>query len=132
VFLSIAMVVLLVAQSQGGQPESPWVNGPHAGPDSFPRAVWLQDPRYASRYKQAGINLHVGLWRGPTEDQLGALKATGMLVICAGRRPSCRAKVVASASRVGDSPTISAHSTCTWTRSGSQAGGNHGPTPLKS
>jgi hypothetical protein len=51
-------------------------------PNVFPLAVWLQDPRQASRYKEAGINLYVGLWRGPTEEQLRTLTAAGMPVIC--------------------------------------------------
>jgi hypothetical protein len=77
------MSVLLTAQAPGPQPAPGWANGPRSGPESFPIAVWLQDPRHAARYKQAGINLYVGLWRGPTEDQLAALKAAGMPVICA-------------------------------------------------
>lgn len=48
----------------------------------FPIAVWLQDPAMAPRYKAAGINLYVGLWQGPTEAQLSALKQAGMPVIC--------------------------------------------------
>ncbi len=48
----------------------------------FPIAVWLQDPRNAPRFKAAGINLYVGLWNGPTEPQLAALKQAGMPVIC--------------------------------------------------
>lgn len=59
-----------------------WKNGPPSDPGYFPIAVWLQDPRYATKYKEAGFNLYVGLWRGPTEEQLAALKAAGMLVIC--------------------------------------------------
>ena len=50
--------------------------------DAFPIAVWLQDPKNASRYQNAGINLYVGLWQGPTEAQLATLKAAGMPVIC--------------------------------------------------
>ena len=53
-----------------------------ADPAYFPIAVWLQDPRNAEAYKRAGINLYVGLWRGPTEAQLAALKQAGMPVIC--------------------------------------------------
>jgi len=59
-----------------------WTNGPPAGDDYFPIAVWLQDPANATRYQAAGINLYVGLWRGPTEDQLATLRAAGMQVIC--------------------------------------------------
>ena len=59
-----------------------WQHGPPADPGFFPIAVWLQDPRNAERYKQAGINLYVGLWAGPTDAQLVSLKAAGMSVIC--------------------------------------------------
>src|SRR5262245_25450489 len=52
-------------------------------PNFFPIAVWLQNPNNAARYKAAGINLYVGLWRGPTEEQLATLKQYGMYVICA-------------------------------------------------
>ena len=51
--------------------------------DTFPIAVWLQSPRNALRYKAAGFNTYVGLWKGPTEMQLAQLKSTGMKVICA-------------------------------------------------
>lgn len=49
---------------------------------TFPLAVWLQSPANATRYKAAGINLYVGLWRGPTEEQLSVLRRAGMPVIC--------------------------------------------------
>ena len=39
-------------------------------PNFFPLAVWLQSPNNAAKYKAAGINTYVGLWRGPTEEQL--------------------------------------------------------------
>jgi hypothetical protein len=48
----------------------------------FPIAVWLQSPNNAQRFKASGINLYVGLWRGPTEDQLEKLKGAEMAVIC--------------------------------------------------
>ncbi|MGC8667195.1 MAG: hypothetical protein ACP5VE_03635 [Chthonomonadales bacterium] len=60
----------------------PWRNGPPFGPGYFPIAVWLQDPANAARYKAAGFNLYIGLWKGPTEDQLHALAKAGMPVIC--------------------------------------------------
>jgi hypothetical protein len=50
--------------------------------DFFPTAVWLQDPKNATKFKELGVNLYVGLWRGPTEVQLAALDAAGMHVIC--------------------------------------------------
>ena len=63
-----------------------WKNGPPADERYFPVAVWLQDPRNAARYKAAGINLYVGLWRGPTSNQLAQLERAGMSVICAQNR----------------------------------------------
>lgn len=49
--------------------------------DTFPIAVWLQSPANAAKYRKAGINLYVGLWKGPTDEQLAELKAQGMRVI---------------------------------------------------
>jgi hypothetical protein len=43
----------------------------------------LQSPANAEKYRATGINTYVGLWRGPTEEQLSALKRAGMKVICA-------------------------------------------------
>ncbi len=63
-----------------------WKNGPPADERYFPIAVWLQDPKNAARYKAAGINLYVGLWRGPTSNQLSALQEAGMSVICSQSR----------------------------------------------
>ncbi len=51
--------------------------------DPFPIGVWLQSPRNAGAYKAAGINTYVGLWNGPTTEQLDALKAAGLRVVCA-------------------------------------------------
>src|SRR6266567_4176895 len=57
-----------------------WQNGPPVDEHYFPIAVWLQDPRNAARYKAAGINLYVGLWRGPTTNQLAQLQQSGIQV----------------------------------------------------
>ncbi len=59
-----------------------WLFGPKADLNTFPIAVWLQDPSNASRYKEAGFNLYVGLWQGPTEAQLRDLKTARMPVVC--------------------------------------------------
>jgi hypothetical protein len=59
-----------------------WREGRFTDPSFFPIAVWLQDPRNARRYQAAGINLYVGLWKGPTDAQLETLAAAGMPVIC--------------------------------------------------
>lgn len=64
-------------------PYARWKAGPPTGKGYFPIGVWLQDPSLAGRYKQAGINLYVGLWRGPTQAQIDTLKKYGMQVICA-------------------------------------------------
>ena len=58
---------------------SAWLSDPAV----FPVAVWLQNPANAPRYRQAGINLYVGLWKGPTGEQLAELKRHGLRVICA-------------------------------------------------
>ena len=57
--------------------KSPW-----SDTNFFPLAVWLQAPANATRYQKAGINCYVGLWNGPTEEQLLALQKVGMRVIC--------------------------------------------------
>ena len=53
-------------------PYSAWKHGIPADADFFPIAVWLQDPaQRRDGTRRAGINLYVGLWQGPTEEQLG-------------------------------------------------------------
>ncbi len=59
-----------------------WRFGPRFGPNYFPIAVWLQNPANALHYREAGINLYVALWQGPTEEQLAALTKAEMPVIC--------------------------------------------------
>lgn len=83
-FLTVPVAALVAGTlfSAAGAEYGRWKNGPPADPHYFPIAVWLQDPANAPRYKAAGINLYVGLWQGPTEAQLAALKAAGMPVIC--------------------------------------------------
>jgi hypothetical protein len=36
-----------------------WENGPPSDPSFFPLAVWLQQPKNAQRYREAGINIYV-------------------------------------------------------------------------
>ena len=59
-----------------------WKMGPQKSAEYFPIAVWLQDPRNAQKFKAVGINLYIGLWKGPTDEQLAALAKAGMPVIC--------------------------------------------------
>ncbi len=63
-------------------PYARWSRGPSKSQDYFPIAVWLQHPKNARAYKELGINLYVGLWRGPTEEQLELLRQAEMPVIC--------------------------------------------------
>ena len=55
---------------------------PWDDPQFFPIGVWLQDSANAERYKKAGINTYVGLWKGPTEEDLLVLKKAGIRVVC--------------------------------------------------
>lgn len=59
-----------------------FAKGPPSGPEHFPIAVWLQATPNAARYRDIGINTYVGLWRGPTEDQLNELDKAGIRLIC--------------------------------------------------
>lgn len=84
---ALFLTIVSTAGSQDNQqpartPYPQWKHGPFTRAEHFPIAVWLQSPKNAARYKAAGINLYVGLWEGPTEEQLSALKAAGMPVIC--------------------------------------------------
>jgi hypothetical protein len=83
--LAVAVLATSLAAGtapSGAAPDAAWKNGPPADAAYFPVAVWLQEPRLAPQYKAAGVNLYVGLWKGPTEEQLAALRAAGMPVIC--------------------------------------------------
>ncbi|MGK0190146.1 MAG: hypothetical protein ACI9R3_005966 [Verrucomicrobiales bacterium] len=70
-------------ESPKGLPKLPkWSHGPPQSEEYFPIAVWLQNPRNAAKFKEAGINLYVGLWNGPNEEQLATLAKARMPVIC--------------------------------------------------
>ena len=78
-FLAAGMGTAWSQDSPKGPPK--WSHGPPESEDYFPIAVWLQNPRNASKFKNAGINLYVGLWKGPNEEQLATLTKAGMPVI---------------------------------------------------
>jgi hypothetical protein len=82
--LAAAILAALVGAraAESASPYAQWTNGISNDPNYFPIAVWVQQPSNAERYKQAGINLYVGLWRGPTSNQLALLQRAGMRVIC--------------------------------------------------
>src|ERR1035437_5530848 len=71
-----------VQPSPPASPYAKWEHGPSHDAGFFAIAVWLQDPRNAGQYRAAGFNTYVGLWKGPTESQLAALKGAGMKLIC--------------------------------------------------
>jgi hypothetical protein len=56
-------------------------NGLPSDSSYFPLGVWMQPPRLAPEYKAIGVNLFVGLWRGPTEAQLAELAKYDMPVL---------------------------------------------------
>ena len=76
------LLVFALGMPGFAQVRSPAGAKPLQDENFFPIAVWLQHPRNAEKFKAAGINLYVGLWRGPTSEQLTALKEAGMSVIC--------------------------------------------------
>jgi hypothetical protein len=81
-FVVFALVVIGFCEQTATIPYAKWKNGPPYDDSFFPIAVWLQDPSKADSYKTAGFNTYIGLWKGPTEQQLSDLKKVGMKVIC--------------------------------------------------
>ena len=76
-----------------GEPEAlPWFGGPDyygswprgfpTDPSYFPIGVWMQNPVNAERFKAAGIDHYVGLWEGPTDEQLASARAADLPVVC--------------------------------------------------
>jgi hypothetical protein len=61
---------------------SKWSHGIPNDENFFPIAVWLQSPSNATRYKNVGVNLFIGLWDGPTNAQLADLTSAGMPTFC--------------------------------------------------
>jgi len=61
---------------------SQWSQGFPADPAFFPIGVWMQNPKNAARYQAVGVNHFVGLWQGPTDEQITDAVAAGMHVVC--------------------------------------------------
>ena len=81
----LAAVFVADALARSPDPPEPSPTGTRnlsSDPGFFPIAVWLQSPAKANLYRQAGFNTYVGLWNGPTEDQLDRLKREGIRVVC--------------------------------------------------
>ena len=79
----VSLVLACFGTVQGTSFYAQWPQGPSSDPNYFPLGVWLQDPVDAEAYRQAGINVYVGLWEGPTPEQLNCMAAAGMQTICA-------------------------------------------------
>jgi hypothetical protein len=78
----VLALVTAAGSAEAAESYARWSRGPSADKGYFPIGVWLQSPTKAARYREAGFNLYVGLWNGPTEQQLYLLKEAGMAVIC--------------------------------------------------
>lgn len=78
----IAILFSFLLNSLAQNPYGKFTHGPPKDESFFPICVWLQNPNRAEEYKKIGINVYVGLWRGPTEEQIAALKKAGMYLIC--------------------------------------------------
>ncbi len=61
---------------------SKWINGPCADVNYFPITVWLQSSSSTNAYKAIGVNAQVGLWLGPTSQQLADFTARDLPVFC--------------------------------------------------
>lgn len=59
-----------------------WPRGFPADSSYFPLGVWMQNPANAERHAAVGINHYVGLWQGPTDEQLATAKGFDMPVVC--------------------------------------------------
>jgi hypothetical protein len=73
------VLLLNAATATSAGPDYP--NGFPIDPGFFPIGVWTQSPVSAPAYKAIGINTFVGLWKGPTEDQLATLAKYDMFVV---------------------------------------------------
>ena len=77
----LSLLVLLQVYAAAGQ-GTQFTRGLPDDPAFFPIAVWLQDPADAAAYRAGGINLYIGLWQGPTAQQIETLRSAGMPVMC--------------------------------------------------
>jgi RNA polymerase sigma factor (sigma-70 family) len=70
------------SDKETGGTYSAWKNGPSDDPSYFPIGVWMQDPKWAEEYRDAGINVYVGMKNSPTAEELAMLRASQMTLIC--------------------------------------------------
>ena len=79
--LIVIFCFIVLASHRANSDGRDYANGLPNQPDFFPIGVWLQSPARALQYKAMGINTYVGLWKGPTEDQLANLNKSNMFAI---------------------------------------------------
>jgi hypothetical protein len=77
----IALIGVLLLASGSASAGGPYLSGFPTDNGFFPIGVWLQSPMRAAAYKAIGINTFVGLYQGPTEDQLAQLTKYGMFAV---------------------------------------------------
>ncbi|MDF3065474.1 MAG: putative glycosyl hydrolase [Polyangiaceae bacterium] len=80
------------AGSEAAPEPEPWFGGPSYHGDwprgfpadsrYFPIGVWMQNPMNAARFAAVGVNHFVGLWEGPTAEQLATARDANMPVVC--------------------------------------------------
>jgi hypothetical protein len=88
--LRLAWIAVFATVGRCDEPSSSFGRGIPADESFFPIAVWLQSPSNAEKYRDIGINTYVGLWRGPTEEQLDTLDRVGMRLVCGQSEASLR------------------------------------------
>jgi hypothetical protein len=67
----------------GGPPYyGAWTHGYPSDASYFPIGVWMQNPANAGRFTAVGVNHFVGLWQGPTDEQLANARAADVPVVC--------------------------------------------------
>jgi hypothetical protein len=59
----------------------PWFGG-YKDTSFFPMSVWLQSPSNATAYAAIGVNQFIGLYNGPTQNDLDTLGTAKMPVYC--------------------------------------------------
>ena len=84
---ALVIFATMVSNSGGAAEAQVYRNGLSSDPSYFPIGAWLQSPRLAPEYKAIGVNLFVGLWKGPTEAQLAELAKYDMPVFAAQNEP---------------------------------------------
>ena len=82
-FALAAILIAASAAAGDGINSKIFTNGLPAHPSYFPIGVAMQQPRFAPEYQAIGVNVFVGLWKGPREDQLSELAKHGMSVLAA-------------------------------------------------